>query len=274
MTMPEEPAPVVAIDDVSFAWPGVPELVLDRVSLRVGPRDFVGIIGPNGGGKTTLLRLVLGELEPTAGRVRVFGGPPARAIRRIGAVPQHASIDLTVPATVLDAVLAGRLARSPWGFRYGAADRDAARAALARTGVADLAGRSIAALSGGQRQRVLIARALAGEPELLLLDEPTTGVDPGAGQSLTELLAALNATMPIVMVSHDVAFVSSRLTHVVCLNRTLVRHRAEEVTEAILAETYGSDVHAVRHDHDCAVPEHHHPHAPPGGSGAPGAPGS
>ena len=249
---------VAALEDVSFSFdPASPGSALDGVSLRIDRHDFLGIIGPNGGGKTTLLRILLGLLEPQGGRVRVLGRTPRDARRHIGYVPQRAAINLAAPATVLDVVLTGRLSVHPWGFHWGRADRDAARAALRRTGMEALASRSIAALSGGQRQRVLIARALCGEAELLLLDEPTSGVDPHAEQALTALLHELNETLPIVVVSHDVAFVSTEVTRVACLNRTLTLHRPEEVTGESLARIYGGGVKMVSH-HGCAGGHHVH----------------
>ena len=227
--------------------------MLDAVSLSVEPEDFVGLIGPNGGGKTTLLKVLLGLVEPQRGRVRVFGQPPAAVRDRIGYVPQHARIDPTVPAHVLDLVLTGRLSRSSWGPLFGRPHVDAAWHALEQTGTADLARRPIGQLSGGQLQRVLVARALAGEAELLLLDEPTSGVDVHMEQTLIDLLHELNRKIPIVMVSHDVSFVSRHLKRVACLNRRLVIHAAQEVTHATISQTYHHEVRGVQHAADCAL---------------------
>jgi zinc transport system ATP-binding protein len=242
--------PVVELENVTFAYNGDAP-ALDDVSLRVEGNDFVGVIGPNGGGKTTLLKVMLGLLEPSAGRVRVLGRSPARVRHRIGYVPQHAAMDPAAPADVMDIVLTGRLARSSWGFVFGESDRQAATRALEQVGVAELARRRIRELSGGQRQRVLIARALAADAQLLLLDEPTSGVDVHAESGLVELLHRLNDTLPIVMVSHDVAFVSRHLKRVACLNRRLVVHDAGEVTAEVIAEMYHDHVAVVEHRHDC-----------------------
>jgi zinc transport system ATP-binding protein len=254
----KQPTHVVELDSITFGYPGQREAepVLDNVSLTVAPDDFVGLIGPNGGGKTTLLRVILGLIKPQCGCVRVFGRPPTEVRGRIGYVPQHAKIDASVPANVLDVVLTGRLSRSSWGPLFGPSHVAAAMRALEQTGTADLARRAIGELSGGQQQRILVARALAGEAELLLLDEPTSGVDAHMEDTLIDLLHELNRTLPIVMVSHDVSFVSRHLNRVACLNRRLVIHAAGEVTHDIIAQMYHEDVRSVRHADECALADH------------------
>jgi zinc transport system ATP-binding protein len=172
---------------------------------------------------------------------------------RIGYVPQHARVDPGVPASVLDVVLTGRLARSSWGFRYPREHVEAAMAALGQTEMAPLAHRTMATLSGGQRQRVLIARALASDAELLLMDEPTAGVDPHMEQSLTDLLHRLNQRLPIVIVSHDVSFVSTHLQRVACLNRRLICHAAHEISREVIAEMYHAPIRVVRHEEECPL---------------------
>jgi zinc transport system ATP-binding protein len=247
--------PIVELSDVTVAYPGRAgaEPVLDGVTLTIGRDDFVGLIGPNGGGKTTLLKVILGLLRPQRGRVQVFGRRPAEVRDRIGYVPQHAKLDPTIPANVLDVVLTGRLSRSSWGPRFGSSHLDAAMQALEQTGTANLAGRPIGELSGGQQQRVLIARALASQTELLLLDEPTSGVDAHMEQTLVDLLHELNRVIPIVMVSHDVSFVSRHLKRIACLNRRLVIHPAGEVTHDTIAEMYHAEVRRVQHAAECAL---------------------
>ena len=169
---------IIEITGLNFGYdPGT--LNLENVSFTV-PRGCSGcIVGPNGGGKSTLLKLLLGLLTPTAGTIRIFGRSPVEARSRIGYMPQYHKLDAAFPVSVLEVALMGRMRRNFWG-RYTREDRQAALAALDEMGIADLEKRSFSALSGGQRQRVLIARALAGEPELLLLDEPTANIDPGA----------------------------------------------------------------------------------------------
>lgn len=247
--------PVVDVRHVSFGYPPQAEtnLVLEDVSLAVEARDFLGIIGPNGGGKTTLLRMMLGLLRPQQGTVTVLGQAPEKVRPRIGYVPQHARIDPSVPANVLDVVLTGRLSRSSWGFQYGREDVEKAREALRRTETEDLARRRISTLSGGQRQRVLIARALAGDAELLLLDEPTAGVDEHVERNLTDLLHRLNERLPIVIVSHDISFVSTHLKRVACLNRRLTCHAAEEISHTVISEMYHGHIRAVQHRDECPL---------------------
>ena len=244
-----EQAPVVEIRDLSFSYNG--ETVLEHVNLTIGRREFISVVGPNGGGKTTLLRLVLGLIEPTAGTVRVFGQRPAQARGRVGYLPQHAQMDPRFPASVSDVVLTGRLATArPFGL-YRKADREAARKALGDVDLSDQARRPYSDLSGGQRQRVLIARALVSEPELLLLDEPTAGLDAHMENELYDLLKALNERLTIVLVTHDLGFVSQIVQSVACVRRTVVVHPTSEITGEIIREIYGGDVRMVRHDHRC-----------------------
>lgn len=235
------PDPAARLRGVTFRYPSS-DNVLEAVDLEVESRDFLGLVGPNGGGKTTLLRVLLGLLEPQDGSVSVFGRPPREVRSRIGYVPQHSSIDLGVPAEVLDVVLMGRLSDSSWGPRFGPSHHEAASRALAQTGTEDLAGRRFGELSGGQRQRILIARALAAEAELLLLDEPTAGVDIHRERELLDLLHRLNERLPIVLVSHDITLVSSHLKRAAWVNRTVACYRANELSPEVVESIYhGAD---------------------------------
>jgi len=247
--------PAVSLQGVRFAYAGTP--VLSDVGLIIDRGDFVSVLGPNGGGKTTLLKLLLGLLRPDAGSVQVLGFAPEQARPRIGYMPQRVQHDPLFPATVEDVVLMGRLGLGRGFGPYGRAEREQARAALAEVGLAAVASRPLADLSGGQRQRVLIARALASEPELLLLDEPTSHVDIAAEDELIRLLERLNERMTVVMVSHDVGFVSEHVRTCVCVSRgRVVRHPTSELTGEMLSEIWGGDVRLVRHDHRCAEEGH------------------
>lgn len=254
-------APVVEVRGVSFAYGAVP--VLSGADFTIGSREFVSIVGPNGGGKTTLLRLLMGLEEPATGTLRVLGSDPVAARSQVGYMPQHLRFDPLFPITAIEVVLMGRIRKGR--FWYSAADRQAARDALARVGQAALAERSFATLSGGQRQRVLIARALAVQPRLLLLDEPMAMVDPAAAEGLVQILRELNRGCAIVLVSHDLGFVSQFVDSVICVNRTVVHHPTSRLTGDLVKDLYGGDVRMVRHDHCCA-PEGHSHHAP-GGQG-------
>jgi zinc transport system ATP-binding protein len=242
---------VVELEHVTVRYQ---ELVaLEDVTLKVMPGEFVALLGPNGSGKTTLIKTILGLVTPTAGSVRIFGKPLRRLgaeLKRIGYVPQIAQIDARFPIRVFDVVLMGRYAQVGLIRRPGSADRQAAWRALEQVGMVDLADRPIGRLSGGQRQRALVARALAGEPELLLLDEPTTGVDVGTTEGLFDLLEALHHQgMSIVVVSHDVGVVAQHVDQVACVNRRLVTHgRPEEVLAGgVLECMYGPQAGLVGH---------------------------
>lgn len=240
---------IIEFEGVSFAYDREP--VLENVSIRIAERDFVSIVGPNGGGKTTLLKLILGLLTPSRGTLRVFDVTPERARPRVGYMPQYAQLDPQFPVSVLDVVLMGRLGVGRIIGPYRAADRRVAHRALAEVGLADMGRRPFSALSGGQRQRVLIARALACEPDLLLLDEPTANLDIGIQDDFYELMRHLSERFTVILVSHDVGFVSKFVRTVVCVNRTVSVHCATELGGDAIVALYGRDVHMVHHDHDC-----------------------
>jgi len=238
-----------------YGTPGETAPALEDIDLVIRQDDFLGLIGPNGGGKTTLLKIMLGLIRPQQGTVKVLGRDPRDVSRQIGYVPQTAQIDHHAPATVRDVVLTGRLGLTPRGFRYGREHMAPADRAMEEADVLEFADRRIGELSGGQRQRVLIARALASDIRILLLDEPMAGVDLHMEAGILGTLNRLNETMPIVLVSHDVSFVSEHLKRVACLNRRLVVHDAAEITQDVIACMYGGhDVfHPVGHTGDCPI---------------------
>lgn len=240
--------PAASMKAVTFYYePGVP--VLDQVNLEVEPLDFLGLIGPNGGGKTTLLRLLLGLLKPRSGIVRLLGESPQQVRTRVGYVPQVAAVDSSLAANVLDIVLMGRLSKSAWGPRYRSTDISAARAALTETNTADLAQKRLGELSGGQRQRVLIARALASDAEILLLDEPTAGVDFHRERELLDLLHRLNERIPIVLVSHDIALVTTHLKRAAWVHHSVACYPAQDLSLEVVERLYHGD-HGHTHAHD------------------------
>jgi len=250
--------PVIDIRHLHFAYGSVP--VLEDIDLSVQAGEFLGLVGPNAGGKSTLLKLILGLLEPMAGRLRVLGQPPARVRRRLGYVPQHPAFPRDFPIDVGEVVLMGRLGAGPMLGGWRRRDRNAVLRALEEVEADDLAGRLIGSMSGGQLQRVLLARALVGEPEVLVLDEPTANIDQRLEGEIYDLLAALNRRMTIVVVSHDIGFISTYVSRVACLNRTLICHRTTEIEGRTIADLYGEEVRQISHAH---APAHQPPASRP-----------
>jgi zinc transport system ATP-binding protein len=215
--VPEQP--LIDLQSVSFSYET--GRVLTDVSLTIGSRDYVVLLGPNGSGKSTLLKIVVGLLRPTSGKASLFGRPAtdARARERVGYVPQRAVISSRLPATVLEVVLSGRAAQRRFGG-FTRTERQQALRALERVGMSDFARRRIGELSGGQQQRVLIARALSSEPELLILDEPTAGVDRDSQIRFAQVLRALNKDgVAIVIVAHDLGAVAPDVRRVLALHQ-------------------------------------------------------
>jgi len=241
---------VIDVEKVCFAY-GAQE-VLHNVSFVVPACAFVAVVGPNGGGKSTLLKLILGELEPRFGRVRVLGGAPQDVRRRVGYVPQTLAFDPGFPVSVRDVVLMGRVDRHGAG-PYRKDDRRAALAALAQVGMERFARRPFADLSGGERQRVLIAQALVSAPELLLLDEPTASVDPEATGQLHALFHALKADRTIIMVSHNLGAVTRHASHVLCINHTAEMQVLADVADGTVPTGLSGDLAVLKHDPHCHV---------------------
>jgi zinc transport system ATP-binding protein len=247
-------APFVELNDVSFAYNGEP--VLSRIGLEVHRGEYLGVIGPNGGGKTTLLKLALGLLQPTSGTVKLFGRPVGqfKDWSKIGYVSQRATTtESKLPLTVEEVVSFGRVARAGLFRSLGADDRAAVTRAMERVDILPLRKRLITELSGGQQQRVFIAKALAGGPEILFLDEPTVGIDVRSQDSFYQLLAGLNRTehLTLVMVSHDIDVIVNEVTKLACINETLVYHGApqEFVKDDYMAKLYGKARKFILHGH-------------------------
>jgi zinc transport system ATP-binding protein len=238
---------LITFENVNFSYDGTP--VLEDVTFTIQERTFISIVGPNAGGKTTLLKLMLGLLKPSQGIIEIFGQSPEKARPRIGYMPQYVQFDPNFPVNVLDVVLMGRLGNGACFGPYGQADKEIALEALHKLEMDKLRNRPFKALSGGQRQRVLIARALAAEPELLLLDEPTSNVDMAVETELFELLHSMSENITIVVVTHDLGFVSQYVEKVVCVNRRVMVHPTSAVTGEVISALYESDVRMVRHNH-------------------------
>jgi len=251
----------VDLDDVWVAYDG--KWVLKSIYLQCFAGEIFGIVGPNGGGKTTLLNVILGLVRPAKGRVKLFGHPPGKSGRlEIGYLPQISHADQSFPVTVLDVVLMGLYNRLGLFNRPSRRSKEIAINLLARVNMEDQATRPFGVLSGGQQQRVNIARALASEPKLLILDEPSTNVDSVAQEDFYELLATLRDQqgISVIIVSHDIGVITSHADRVACLNMRIHYHGEPEscFTPEIQHKVYGKDVKVVVHDPNCVTCYHRH----------------
>jgi len=234
---------ILEIKNLDFSYNG--ESVLEDVNLTVRQQDFIAIIGPNGGGKTTLLKLVLGLLPPQKGTVHVDGKPPQETSQCIGYVPQNVNVNHSFPITAIDVVLMGNLDPKNRLSRRSATHRREALAALERMEMTAYADKKIGMLSGGQRQRVFIARALMAQPKILLLDEPTASIDTKGQGDFYRFLKKLNEDITILVVSHDLLVVSRYVKSVACVNKKLHYHDQAEITGEMLETMYTCSVEEV-----------------------------
>jgi zinc transport system ATP-binding protein len=247
---------VVDLKQVGVQYEGGVQ-ALEDISLQIYQRDIVGIIGPNGAGKSTLLSVILGLVKPTTGDVRLFSKPISNdGLRRVGYVPQKAQAkDINFPSTVYETVLMGRVPKAGLFHRLGKQDHQKVEEALEKLELYDLKDRRIGLLSGGQSQRVFLAKALVSDPELLILDEPTSGVDAHSRKEFYDTLGQLNqeSGVTLILSSHDIGIVTSLARRVVCLNRTLFfcGDTSEFTNSSTLAKAYDYPIDLVRH-HDHA----------------------
>jgi zinc transport system ATP-binding protein len=247
---------IVRLENIWMYYNNIP--VLEDINLSIGHGDFLGIIGPNGGGKTTLLKVMLGLIQPSSGEVIYRKNGIGKNKSLMGYVTQHNLFDRAFPVSVWDVALMGRTRAAGLFKRYSKQDKDVAAHALETVGMLDHKDTQIGLLSGGQQQRVFIARALATEPELLLLDEPTASVDTAAQTEFYELLEQLKKQMAIVIVSHDLSAISIYVDKIACLNRQLFYHGDTEISPEILEETYKCPVQIIAHgDHPHRVLKGH-----------------
>jgi zinc transport system ATP-binding protein len=224
-----QPETAVSVQHLSFSYQEIS--VLKDISFEIQQGQFIGIIGPNGGGKTTLLKLLLGFLKPVSGTIKIFGEDPWNAHSKVAYVPQSLRFDKQFPISVLELVLQGRLNHLPWYGCFSKQDKEIALNALERVGLADLSKRPFGSLSGGQAQRTLIARALTSEPELLLLDEPTASVDVKAESEIYEILKKLQGSMTILMVTHNLQAAIELVERVICVQHTAFTLSPQQVCE-------------------------------------------
>ena len=240
--------PIIKIRDLHFSYGG--PLILEDVQLDIEAKEFVGMVGPNGSGKTTLLKIILGLLDPDKGSVEVLGKPTHQAVKNIGYMPQLTPFSRDFPISVEETVLMGRLGKTSAIGLFSKQDKELAAESMEAVEIIDLKKRSIGSLSGGQLQRVLIARALTCSPEIIILDEPTANVDMKAEKDIFDLLKKLNEKITIIVVTHDIGFISQYITKVACINRNLICHPTSELTGKTIEELYGTHVHMVHHHHE------------------------
>lgn len=244
--------PIIEAHNLTFSYGDSP--VLDKVSFAIEKGDYVGIIGPNGGGKTTLLKILVGLLKPQSGTVSLFGTDITKLKDRsaIGYVPQRvAQENLSFPATVYEVVESGLIAKKGLFGNSTAADKEAIERALKISNIYDLKNRLMSSLSGGQRQRVYVTRALATNPEVLILDEPFTGVDTVSQKDFYAFLRDLNTNqhLTILFVSHDIDTITKEIKSVLCLNRGLFCFGAKEIIHAenTIEKIYGKEITHIHH---------------------------
>ena len=230
------PDQIIKIQNLNFSYNN--QFALRDVNLSVNHGDFVAMIGPNGGGKTTLLKLMLGLLKANSGDVRIFNRPPQDVSHRIGYVPQDVHINKDFPISALDVVLMGTLRPGKGWSRHSHQDRRAALNALEQVEMKKFRDHRIGELSGGQKQRVFVARALVTDPDLLFLDEPTASIDPRGQNEFYRLLKELNESITIIVVSHDLMVISGYVKSVICVNQRLHYHGHAELTGEMIEMMY------------------------------------
>ncbi len=231
---------IIDIQNLHFSYNSQP--VLQDINLSVKAGEFMAMIGPNGGGKTTLLKLMLGLLNADSGSIRIFGKAPKDASPRIGYVPQDIHINQNFPISSLDVVLMGKLKPGKGRSRHSKEDRMAALQALEQVGMEKYRDQRIGELSGGQKQRVFIARALVTDPDILFLDEPTAGIDTKGQNEFYALLKELNHKMTIIVVSHDLMVISRNVKSVACVNQHLHYHGHAELTGEMIEMMYNCKI--------------------------------
>ena len=235
---------ILSVQNVSFSRKD--QSILKDISFTIFPGDFMAIIGPNGGGKSTLLHLIMGLLKPTSGEIKLFNQSVSKGRERVGYLSQFTHWNTDFPISVLEVVLMSTLRKSIF-YRPSQADKEHAKNMLKTVGADHLASRPISKLSGGEKQRILLARCLMNNPEFLILDEPTTSVDSSGETSIYHLLSILKQKISILMVSHDITATAQLVNKIGCLNQTLTIHDSGEINPHDLQASYGCSVDILAH---------------------------
>ncbi len=236
----------VEINNLNVQYNNIPALL--DINLSVAENDFLAVIGPNGGGKSTLIKAILGIIEPQCGTIKIFGQTPEKYYSPIGYVPQFSNFSRNFPIRVIDVIMTGRLSGKINLFhRYTGKDYKIAENLMRKLDIIHLKHRQIGQISGGQLQKVLLARALATEPKLLLLDEPTASVDTDSKTQIYEFLKDMNRFMTFILVTHDTAAISSYIKNIACLNKELYYHGELELDNDIIQKTFGCPVDLIAH---------------------------
>jgi len=239
-------SPVIQIKNLDFSYNNDIN-VLENINIEVSEKDFVGIIGPNGGGKTTLLKLMLGLLKPTKGNIEVLGTTPKKTTNKIGYVPQYNTTDKFFPITALDVVLMGLTDSNSYLPWFSKKQITRAEEVMENIHIKNLRKKTFGELSGGQKQRCLIARAIASSPSILFLDEPTASIDSKVESNIYELLKELNKEITVVLVSHDLGFVSAYVNKVACVNRKLAFHNTADINSQDINKIYNAEMSMIKH---------------------------
>ncbi len=243
---------LITLENVSYGYGN--STILENVNLAINPSDYIVVIGPNGGGKTTLIRLIMGLLKPQTGEISYN---LKTSVHQIGYVPQFSLFEWQFPLTVRDVIRMGRMSRRGLMARFTKSDDQAVNRVAAKLQIEFLLGSMIGELSGGELQRVLISRALISNPELLILDEPTASIDADSRNILNNILIELNKEIPIIMITHDAAVITPQITRIACVNRKFFLHESGEVPRHTLEEVYGCPIELIAHGVPHRVLEDH-----------------
>ena len=241
--------PIIKISNLNFAYDN--KAILSNINFTMEATDFVAVIGPNGGGKSTFIKLIMGLLTPNSGSITLFGTTPEKGRLNVGYLPQLNDIDLSYPITVEEVVYLAKLQGNMWK-KITKSDLSDTHEALEQVGLCHLAKESLSNLSGGQKQRVFIARALVNKPKLLILDEPTASIDASAEHNFYTVLNNLHKKLAILMISHDLSAVAQLVNKIACLNQKLIFHNTNQLHQHDLEDTYGCPVALIAHD----IPHH------------------